>query len=134
MKLYLAGPMTGYQDFNKPAFHAEAARLRGLGFEIVNPAELNEGSDGDWLACMRVDIPELIICDGVALLDGWEQSEGASLERDIAHRLGLACFRAKSIRSMRQVPGAAHVDWFDATAGLKEAAARAFARRPEQTL
>lgn len=111
MKLYLAGPMTGYEDFNKPAFHAEAARLRGLGFEIVNPAELNEGNDGDWLACMRVDIRALIDCDGVALLDGWENSEGASLERDIGHRLGLACFRAKSLRSPRCVPVAR--DWLD---------------------
>lgn len=102
MKLYLAGPMTGYEDFNKPAFRAEAARLRGLGFEIVNPAELNEGNDGDWLACMRVDIRALIDCDGVALLDGWEHSEGATLERDIAHRLGLACFRAKSLRTPRR--------------------------------
>ena len=36
MKLYIAGPMTGYVELNFPAFNAEAARLRALGFEIVD--------------------------------------------------------------------------------------------------
>lgn len=101
MKLYLAGPMTGYPELNFPAFHTEALRLRGLGYQVVNPAELNCDINAGWLECMRKDIAELVLCDGVALLDGWESSEGATLERDIAHRLGLACFRARSIRSPR---------------------------------
>ncbi|WP_213761962.1 DUF4406 domain-containing protein [Caballeronia sp. dw_19] len=89
MKLYLAGPMTGYPEFNFPAFAAESARLRTLGFEVVNPAELNSGSDGDWLACMRVDIKALVDCDGVALLPGWEKSRGAPIEQGLARDLGL---------------------------------------------
>jgi hypothetical protein len=88
MKLYLAGPMTGYPEFNKPAFAAESARLRELGFDIVNPAELNEGNDGEWLNCMRVDIKALVDCDGAALLPGWEQSRGASIEQRLARDLG----------------------------------------------
>lgn len=97
MKLYLAGPMTGYADWNKPAFAAESARLRAMGFEVVNPAELNEGSDGDWLACMRVDIRELVNCDGIALLPGWEKSKGASIEEHIGRMLGFRIFRAEHI-------------------------------------
>ncbi len=116
MKLYLAGPMTGFPFLNFPAFAAEAARLRGLGFEIVSPAELNADSDGDWLTCMRVDVRALVECDGVALLDGWEGSEGATLEHEIAHRLGLAVFRAKSIRSPRNRPYGRPVDHFGAGA------------------
>lgn len=30
-KLYLSGPMSGIEDNNFPAFHAEAARLRAPG-------------------------------------------------------------------------------------------------------
>ncbi|MEX3961046.1 DUF4406 domain-containing protein [Paraburkholderia sp. EG286B] len=96
MKLYIAGPMTGYAELNFPAFHAEAARLRALGFEVVNPAELNTGSDGDWLTCMRVDIAAMMTekCDGVALLPGWENSRGAPIEHNLARDLGLRVFQA----------------------------------------
>lgn len=39
MRIYLAGPMRGYAEFNFPAFHAAAARLREQGHTVFNPAE-----------------------------------------------------------------------------------------------
>ena len=60
MKLYIAGPMTGYAELNFPVFHAEAARLRAIGFEIVNPAEINVDPAAGWLTCMRADIKQLV--------------------------------------------------------------------------
>ena len=59
-RLYLAGPMTGLPELNFPAFHAEAARLRALGYEVVNPAEINVDPAAGWLACMRADIAQLV--------------------------------------------------------------------------
>lgn len=97
MKLYIAGPMTGYLELNFPAFHAEAARLRAMGFEIVNPAEINAGANAQWLECMRADIKQLVDCDGVALLDGWAKSRGASIEQYLARALGLRVYAANSI-------------------------------------
>ena len=88
-RIYIAGPMTGLPDLNFPAFHAEAARLRALGYEVSNPAEINPDPTAGWEACMRADIAELVKCDGVALLPGWERSRGASLEAHIAHSLGM---------------------------------------------
>jgi Domain of unknown function (DUF4406) len=32
IKVYLAGPMTGVPEFNFPAFHAAAAKLREEGY------------------------------------------------------------------------------------------------------
>nr|WP_280519312.1 DUF4406 domain-containing protein [Caballeronia zhejiangensis] len=97
MKLYIAGPMSNLPELNFPAFHAEAARLRALGFEIVNPAEVDVGPNPTWLACMRADIKVLVDCDGIALLPGWEKSPGATLEHSIARGLGLRVMQGHHI-------------------------------------
>lgn len=90
MKLiYIAGKMTGLPDFNYPAFHAEAARLRAMGFEVLNPAENPEPPCGTWAGYMRLAIAQLVQCDAVRLLPGWEDSSGARLEENIAMRLGM---------------------------------------------
>lgn len=95
-RLYVAGPMSGIEHLNFPAFHAEASRLRGLGYEVVNPAEINTDPTTPWAKCMRDDIRELVTCDGIVLLPGWSESRGASLEYDIARRLDMAVFFAGS--------------------------------------
>ncbi len=98
-RLYLAGPMTGLPELNFPTFHAEAARLRGLGYEVVNPAEINADPTAAWLDCMRRDIQQLVLCDGIALLPGWHDSRGANVERTLAAGLGLAVeFAADLVR------------------------------------
>lgn len=97
MKLYLAGPMTGYPELNFPQFHAETSRLRALGFEIVNPAEINADPTAGWLDCMRADIKQLVDCDGVALLPHWNESRGASIEHNLARDLGLRIFQARHL-------------------------------------
>lgn len=89
MKLYLAGPMTGLPDLNFPAFHAEAARLRALGYTVINPAEVNPDHGKPWADCMRSDIAALVTCDSVAMLDGWTASKGARLEHHIGLELGM---------------------------------------------
>jgi hypothetical protein len=64
-RLYLAGPMTDLPELNFPAFHAEAARLRALGYTVINPAEINSDPTAEWIDCMCADIPQLIGCDGI---------------------------------------------------------------------
>eukprot|EP01034_Spumella_vulgaris_P037015 gene37015-45660_t len=95
--------MTGIPELNFPAFNAEAARLRALGYEVVNPAEINGGADElvvcagmtpeqlaeHWRACMRRDIPAMLTCAGLALLPGWEESKGARLEVHIAEQFDM---------------------------------------------
>lgn len=89
MKIYLSGAMTGLPDFNFPAFHAEATRLRALGHEVINPAELNPDTDTPWHECMRRDLAAMLTCDTLALLNGWQKSAGAHLEMHVAHRVGM---------------------------------------------
>lgn len=105
MKLYLAGPMSGYPDHNFPAFNAETARLRALGYEIVNPAELNLDVDRTqtpydlWRICMRKDIHALIDCDGIILMKDWPNSKGACLEHQIARGLKLQILFCDEVKS-----------------------------------
>lgn len=87
--VYLAGPMSGIPEFNHPAFHAAAAKLRAQGYSVVNPAEINPDITKTWEQCMRRDIQALADCAILALLPGWEPSKGARLEYDIAQSLGM---------------------------------------------
>jgi hypothetical protein len=100
-KIYIAGPMTGLPDLNFPAFHGEASWLRAMGNEVINPAEINdeglavmaftaEEYQEHWRKCMRADIAQLVTCDAIHMLDGWEKSCGATLEHHIARTLGMA--------------------------------------------
>lgn len=88
-RVYISGPMTGLPEHNFPAFHNAAKRLRALGVEVVNPAEINPEPGMPWAWYMRRDIKALMDCDAVATLPGWENSKGATLEVQIATALGM---------------------------------------------
>lgn len=89
MRIYIAGPMSNLPNLNFDAFHNAARALRGEGHDVVNPAEINADPCACWLACMRADIRELVTCDAIYLLQGWEKSRGARLEARIAEGLGF---------------------------------------------
>lgn len=96
-RIYLSGPMTSMPDLNFAAFHAEARRLRSLGYEVVNPVELNPDPTMGWHQCMRRDLQALLDCDAMALLEGWQRSAGAHLEMHVAHRVGMEIIVAREI-------------------------------------
>lgn len=91
-RLYLAGPMSGIPDHNRPAFHDAARELRDLGYEVVSPAEVTEGDLGveaTYAAYLRHDLRLLLDCDHVATLDRWWGSTGARQEVQVAGTLGM---------------------------------------------
>lgn len=96
-RIYISGPMTGMPELNFPAFHAEAARLRAIGYDVVNPAELNPDPAMSWHECMRRDLAALLNCDTLALLEGWQKSAGAHLEMHVAHRGGIEIVTAQEV-------------------------------------
>ncbi len=93
--LYLAGPMTGIEDFNYPAFHAAAKALRARGYAVINPAEAFGGDQAlSFDTYMRYDLICLLKdCDGIVVLDGWEKSPGAVLEVSVASALGYGILK-----------------------------------------
>ena len=99
MKVYIAGPMTGYTDFNFPAFNEAEAFLRRLGYYVVNPVKLSEKVDVTNMtteeaheAYLAVDIPELKKCEAIFLLKGWHMSSGAKEELKTALEDGLKVY------------------------------------------
>ena len=87
---YLAGPMTGYPEFNYPAFTEAANALRSQGLTVISPHELHNGDTSQhWTYYLRRDLRALLDCDAIVLLPGWEKSRGATLEDAIAEGLEM---------------------------------------------
>lgn len=113
--IYIAGPMRGIKHFNFPAFDAAQQRLELLGFEVINPANLdreagcdplnlNVPEDFDWRTIPPAMMPPgnslrdvflrdtHAICtqvDVIYRLKGWERSSGANAEVALGRALGL---------------------------------------------
>lgn len=101
-RLYIAGPMRGHRDFNFPLFKAAARYLRLAGYGVVSPAEHDvsigfdtKTGDGDaqFKKSIGWDMEQILASDGIALLDGWQESKGASLEAAVAHHAGKKLYR-----------------------------------------
>ncbi|EEZ5178118.1 DUF4406 domain-containing protein [Escherichia coli] len=88
VRVYIAGPMTGYEDFNRPAFHAAGKALSQEGHTVLNPAVLPDGL----MQAQYMDICMAMIrsVDAVYLLKNWYQSAGARAELALAEKLGCA--------------------------------------------
>jgi hypothetical protein len=81
--------MTGLPEYNLPAFAAAEEALNVAGYEAVNPGRRGVIEGYKWSDYMRDAIGELVKCDGLCLLPGWEKSRGAAMEYDIAVQLGI---------------------------------------------
>lgn len=77
--VYISGPMTGREDFNRPAFNAmEKALADRTGCRILNPARQPEGLKyGEY---MRLAFADLIEATAVVFLPEWMHSQGAQAE------------------------------------------------------
>lgn len=120
MKIYVAGPMRGYPNFNFPAFNAATARLRDDGHYVFNPAERDEHVHGPGVSDSKTgDLAEAEakgfnlrealaddldwVCreaEAVVVLPGWTASKGACAEVAAARALGLPVLNATTMESV----------------------------------
>ncbi|MBQ1776630.1 MAG: DUF4406 domain-containing protein [Acidaminococcaceae bacterium] len=84
--VYLAGPMTGVPDWNRPAFYSAEEFFRQEGALVLNPARLPIGMPGK--AYLPICLAMVEQADVIALLPGWESSEGATIETLYATKQG----------------------------------------------
>ena len=119
MRIYLAGPMRGIPEFNFPAFFAITEALRAQGHEVFNPAErdnehhgvdISKGnSTGDEALAASTfgfNLREALGCDlawicahaeAIALLPGWQNSNGATAERAVGVALNLKILEVENV-------------------------------------
>jgi hypothetical protein len=102
-QIYIAGPMSGYPEFNFPAFFTAQYTLEKQGWKVWNPA--NKESEGnttssehftggnsaglvsegwDYKGAFKWDIEKVIDGDAIYMLPGWEFSPGACAEHAVA--------------------------------------------------
>lgn len=85
MKVYIAGAITNNPNY-KEQFKAAEERLVAAGHAVINPCK-NEGFT--YREYINMGLCELMHCDAIYLLRGYEQSTGATLEHDYARTVGL---------------------------------------------
>lgn len=103
-KIYIAGPMSGIEDHNKPEFLAAeeylVALFQGEQPEIFNPINheaslmvqkgLVRDTQEAYRMCMAIDCDWICKhCTLMYMLKGWEHSKGAMAEWTLAKCLGI---------------------------------------------
>ena len=90
MKIYISGKISG-TDLTKTRarFVAAAKVTKRLGYEPVNPFENGLSEHDSWEAHMLKDIIDLLQCNAIYMLQGWEDSKGARIEHYIATEIGM---------------------------------------------
>lgn len=85
--IYIAGPMTGYENCNREAFNEAAKELSKGGFNVLNPATLPDGLTQQQY--MSICLPMVLCAGNIYMLKGYSGSAGACAELALAEKLGL---------------------------------------------
>lgn len=103
--VYIAGPMTGYPEFNYPAFNAAEVDWKSLGYAVLNPVINADGdTTQEYKFYIRKSIEQVLQAGAIAVLPGWQKSPGASVEVDIARLLGYPIYDAITHELWNETP------------------------------
>lgn len=92
-KIYISGKITGLSPDTCERLFSEAEnRLKGFGFEPVNPLKNGLPDNSSWEQHMGRDIELLLGCNAIYLLDNWTTSRGARIELAVAMQFDLVVF------------------------------------------
>lgn len=86
MKIYISGKISGKEPEARNEFLSAEHALLEAGHQPVNPFRNGLTEDDTWERHLAVDIIDLLGCDAIMQLPGWEDSRGARLEAEIAKR------------------------------------------------
>lgn len=90
MKLYISGKISSTDlTHTRKRFSDVADKLQSLGHEVINPLCNGLSETAPWEEQIAKDIINLIDCEGIYMLQGWEDSQGARIEHAVAKEIGL---------------------------------------------
>lgn len=92
MKIYIAGPIKSDPAYFEKFERTEAA-LANIGHHPVNPAR-NFHPLWNYKQYIDAGLKQLMTCDAIYMLEGYEHSDGAKLELHYARICGLHVFKA----------------------------------------
>lgn len=90
MIVYVSGPVSGRPDLNRPIFEIARRKIEEIGHKAIIPIDLCwDLVDGPckafiWTACMVRCLDALDRADAILMLEGWQDSRGARIERQKA--------------------------------------------------
>ena len=85
-KIYISGPITGVPDY-KTHFAEAKVLIQNLHAEPVSPADTKEGLT--YKEYIDTGLWQLMACDMICMLPGWQNSTGASLEYEYAKAVDM---------------------------------------------
>ena len=87
-RVYISGKITGLSEKEwTENFEAVEKALTDAGYRVINPAKVKV--DLDYQEYLTIDIILLGRCDAIYMLDNWQDSNGAKVERATAEALNL---------------------------------------------
>lgn len=86
--IYISGQITGLPyEYALSAFDKAEKLLQSLGYDVINPmTHVPYNENWSWYDYMSEDIKLLGKCESIYMLKGWQKSDGARIEYEIAIR------------------------------------------------
>lgn len=94
-KIYLSAPISAYvttadgEQERREYFKGYADKLEAVGYKVFNPMENGLPFNAEHEEHMKKDIRELLKCDAIVMLSGWQLSKGCKTEWEVAKAVGL---------------------------------------------
>ncbi len=113
MKIYISGPITGQNKEGVTRAFEEAKRfISEAGHTPVNPLENGLPASASYEQHLVRDFENLLGCDAVIMLYGWNKSKGCRMEHCIAVNMGKIIFtNFSSLKHVRTTNEFVPVGW-----------------------